>query len=209
MIATLAFVTLATPLAEWKVGSSWTYMLTTQYQNAQTNFTEEEQFDLKISAKNLDSYEVKGSRKLLATIVDGNRVPTSAGLEGEAFNAKWSSKYQLLEWGLSTNPVEARFQRLLIGSSLPTPVKRYESRLSESNGIPTAYMIADRNPQSREPLYDFSYRELEDMKIIGYFELTPQYPLPRKLVAKVTRIQIPGGSEYASCLLTLTLKPEK
>jgi hypothetical protein len=207
MIASLALALVAVP--NWSAGNTWQYTLTTQYQNDSTNFSEEESFNLSLVTKRAEGYDFKVTRKLLATIVDGTKVPTAAGVTGETFEAKWNAAGQLTEWKLATNPVESRFQRLLIGSSLPNPVKRYETRLTESPGVPTAYMIADRNPQFREMIYDFSYRELQDMKILGSFELTPQFPLPRKMVARIERIQIPGGSEFASCTFTLVLKTDK
>lgn len=207
MISALALVVAAVP--NWSAGNTWQYTLTTHYQSDSTNFSEEESFGLSLVTKRADGYDFKVTRKLLATLIDGTRVPTAAGVTGETFNAKWNAAGQLTDWELATNPVESRFQRLLIGCSLPSPVKRYETRLTESAGVPTAYMVADRNPQFRELIYDFSYRELQDMKILGSFELTPQFPLPKKMVARIDRIQIPGGSEFVSCTFTLALKTDK
>ncbi|HLO96978.1 MAG TPA: hypothetical protein VK171_00170 [Fimbriimonas sp.] len=207
MVSTLALAILSAP--NWSAGNTWQYTLTTQYQNANTNFSEEESFNLALVTKRSDGYDFKVTRKLQATIVDGTRVPTAAGVTGETFDAKYNVAGQLTDWNLASNPVESRFQRILIGCSLPSPVKRYETRLTESAGIPTAYIVADRNPQFRELIYDFSYRELPETKILGSFELTPQFPLPKKMIARIERIQIPGGSEFASCTLTLALKQDK
>ena len=215
MIATLACIVVM-GADKLVVGQKWSYTLTWHFKNKEIDTTDEESFIIEVTKVLPESSTIQVSQKLLATLIDGNRIPTDI----KAAPAK-------SEWALFPNGaiafmpdgrfgLESRFYRILKGI-LPEPVgdpsRDREWSLDmpdDGQGLPKAALAANLSKRTKEGRdYFLSYREANGTNGLGRFVRPEKGPFPSILEIHFTNTKMPGGTDVVNCDFTMKLNPAK
>ncbi len=198
------------------IGQKWEYTLSWHFKSKEIDSTDEESFIVEVTKVSKDSSTIQISQKLLATLFDGNRIPT----DPKAAPAKndWAL-FENRAIAFMTNarfPLESRFYRIL-KSIMPEP-KGDPSRDREwtidfpddGNGMPASALSARHNKRTKEGnIFFFSYHENGGVNAMGQFIRNEKTLFPSLLEAHFTNTRMPGGTETVDCDFTMKLNPEK
>ncbi len=194
------------------VGQKWPYVLTFHYTAKDIDITEEESFNVEVTAVRNESATIQVSQLLTASIVDGQRFPTDT----KAVPARH-------EWALFPNGAvafmpEGRFgleNRLfrVLKAILPEPKGDPSREKSwtvdypdDGKGMPIGALSARFVKSIKDDReYQFSYREMKGTDAFGRFVRKAKSPFPSLIEAKFTRTQMQGGTDIVDCDFTMKL----
>lgn len=196
------------------VGQKWGYTLTWHFKNKEIDSIDEESMIVEVTKVLPESATIQISQKLLATIIDGNRIPT----DPKAAPAK-------VEWSLFPNgalafmtdgrfALESRVYRIL-KAILPEPKGDLSRDTTwtidfpeDGSGLPKAALAARETKRVKEGRdYFLSYREVNGTNGLGRFVRDEKKPFPVILEVHFSNTKIPGGTDVVDCDFTMRLKP--
>ena len=198
------------------VGQKWHYDLTWHFTNKEIDLTDEESFDVEVTAVKIDSVTLRVSQKLVASIVDSQRILTDPKAVPSVHEWALASNGSVAFMPNSRFSLESRLFRILKGI-MPEP-KGDLSRIGDWTvelpddglGMPMARLNVSGTKTTKESSeFALRYREKNGTNGAGTFVRRTKTPLPANLVIHFTNTKMSGGSDIVDCDLTMKLKPEK
>ena len=198
------------------VGQKWQYDVMWHFSNKELNLTDEESLEVEVTKVRSDSTTIKVSQKLVASIFDGQRVPTDPKAVPSAHEWALSPTGSVAFMPVARFGLESRVYRILKGI-LPEP-KGDPSRSTaweimfaeDGQGMPEGKLKAAFVDSTKEGMnFKVRYREDGGTTGLGKFTRKEKMPFPSQLEMHFTNTRMSGGTDVVDCDFSMTLKPKK
>ena len=214
MIATIAC--LSAIAGQHMVGQKWHYVLTWHFTNKEINTTDEESFDVKVTKVFPESTTVTVSQLLIATLFDGQRIPTDPKTLPASHDWALSSNGSVAYMPNARFGLETRVYRILKGimpaaKGDPDRDKAWTIEYPDDGlGMPQSRLkglFTKADKDSKE--FSLIYRERQGTQGVGRFIRTNNIPCPTLLEVKFMNTKMQGGNDLVDCDFVMKLKTEK